>query len=181
MDEAKRLIEFTRGCDVPFLLVKGKIVCTRKLGARPPTSLIPAAVLRLQEQYVDGDIRKDDVLGPEKWYETRKVLRRYCLLDEPVASRPRLVTHAESCRRWRAKKRGSPTCQTTEGHASTISEENVRHAQAGVPSNQSSATDFARLHCNGLEPKLESPLFLHDSIAKNVGKGVAAADPHPLP
>lgn len=80
-----------------------QIVCTRKLGVRPPDCLIPAGVLQLHRQYTSGQISKD--ADRARWWDVRKVLRRYCLIDEPPASRLRVVSHAESCRRWREKQR----------------------------------------------------------------------------
>ena len=76
---ARQLLAFARTCTVPFALVGGKIVCTRKLGARPPDCLIPGSILQLHEQYTSGQISKDD--DRARWWDVRKLLRRYCLID----------------------------------------------------------------------------------------------------
>lgn len=43
---ARQLLAFARTCTVPFALVGGKIVCSRKLGVRPPDCLIPTGILQ---------------------------------------------------------------------------------------------------------------------------------------
>ena len=92
-----------------WVVLHGKIHTMKQLHAQPPLKYIPDHILRLLLQYRAGEISRKE---RNRWYNARRKLRLFSLIDEPPAKRIRSVSNADSCRRWR-QKRGKGFCKTT--------------------------------------------------------------------
>ena len=133
-------------------LVGGKIHSLKQLKVRPPLQWIPNHILAVHERYQKGEISQ--TVNRRKWWDARRKLRVYNLIDEPPAKRQRRVTNADSCRRWR-QKIGAGLVASRSSSASSSDDDNDAPSAAPPAPAPSAPTD------SSLPPK---PLLHTDTL-----------------